>query len=145
LPEVVERAGVPAWYEGYGIDFDFHVVKQIACPDGRPGRIGLQKEAGINIIHRWKIGKVPEVDRAPDHIRKRCSGGPKDGFDVPQGQFAFAANIAENETAARGVNGALTRDEDKVAGEDSLGVRSLGGRGLLGEDDSLFRHCWNPL
>jgi hypothetical protein len=105
------------------VDFDLSSASENSLGCGSNGAT-FWKELSIDLIHRVKILEICKMDADLDNVGKIAAGGLEYGAHVGEFKPRLPGNIAELELLGNRVDGSLTRDKDKSAGNHGVGVRT---------------------
>ena len=117
-----------------GDEFDLNegALRQVLNSEGAAGGVGCGKELGIDLVHGTEVGDLAQEDGGLNDVAQVQTLTLEDGAGIEQALIGLFLDASLGEGASGGVDGQLARDENEVAGADSLAVRSNGSRCLIG-------------
>jgi hypothetical protein len=94
------------------VNLDLSSAAQYGLSRSSHGLIGGE-EFFVNLIHPVEIIEIGEMDANLHYAGQVASGGLKNVADIGEFQARFRGDIAKFELLGCGVDGRLSRDEDK--------------------------------
>ena len=117
---------------GDEFDLDESALGQVLNGEGAASGVGCREELGIDLVHGTEVGDLAQEHSGLNDVAQVEALALEDGAGIEQALISLFLDASLRESAGGGVDGQLARDENEVAGADSLAVRSNGSRCLIG-------------
>src|SRR5580693_248370 len=125
--------------QGDHVDFHQDILRQASDLHGRARGWPRAEVFAVNLVHGGKVADVLQENAAADHPAQAALSRLQNLREIPQDAVRLCFNVADDNLLGRGIDGDLSRDEDKSVRSNGLRVRADGLRGVFCKNNFAHR------
>src|ERR1700722_4747374 len=125
--------------QGDHVDFHQDILRQASALHGRARGWRRAEVFAVNLVHGGKVADVLQENAAADHPAQAALSRLQNLREIPQDAVRLCFNVADDNLLGRGIDGDLSRDEDKSVRSNGLRVRADGLRGVFCKNNFAHR------